>query len=145
MSRLNVTAHTAYKITLLTLYALGYSHFMGVGFYLSSKWVYDNNYYGPNTPNVCWIYNSQSYPGLVIALPWYLQYNYIMYYSVGVITAIAYGDITPKNPIEVAYTIVAMIVQTVLAGYIFSEFIRLLMHIYSYYFERRFRYFDFAL
>jgi hypothetical protein len=72
---------------------------MGIGFYLVSLWVYENNYYGPNTPNLCWIYNSWAFYQMRLLLTWSQAYLYVMYFSIGVVTTIAYGDITPKNPI----------------------------------------------
>jgi flagellar biosynthesis protein FliR len=71
------------------------------------------------------------------------MYVYVMYYSIAVVTTIAYGDVTPKNPIEVMFTILALIFQTVLWGYILSEILRLLVNIYTYNFERS--YYHYAL
>ena len=50
-----------------------------------------------------------------------------MYYSIGVMTTIAYGDITPLNPLEVIYTCVALLFYTIGFGYILSEILRILM------------------
>lgn len=72
---------------------------MGIGFYLVSLWIYKSNYYGPNTPNICWIYNSWAFSQMVTILSWTQMYTYIMYFSIAVVTTIAYGDVTPKNPI----------------------------------------------
>ena len=105
---------------------------MGIGFYMVSQWVYINNYYGPNTPNLCWVYNSWALYQMTILLTWSQMYKYIMYYSIAVVTTIAYGDITPKNPIECIYTIFALISQTILFGYVMAEIIRLLITVFSY-------------
>ena len=60
--------------------------------------VYESNYYGPNTPNIVWVYNSWAFYQMAF-LPWYQMYVYIMYFTIGMLTTIAYGDITPKNPL----------------------------------------------
>ena len=54
--------------------------------------------YGPNTPMITWVYNSMAFYQLAF-LNWYEMYSYIMYYGVAFVTTIAYGDITPKNPV----------------------------------------------
>ena len=70
------------------------------------------------------------------------MYVYVMYYSIAVVTTIAYGDVTPKNPIEVMFTILALIFQTVLWGYILSEILRLLVNVYTYNFERSYHHYE---
>jgi hypothetical protein len=59
-----------------------------------------------------------------------------------VVTTIAYGDITPKNPIECIYTIVALTAVTIIFGYLMTEILRLLINVFSYNFERRFAHFE---
>jgi hypothetical protein len=75
------------------------AHYIGIGYFVISYWIYYNNIYGPNTPNVCWIYNAQAYSQIILLLDWRGQYLYTMYFSIGMTTTIAYGDITPLNPI----------------------------------------------
>ena len=87
-----------YSISRIVYIALLWSHYLGIGFFAVSYIVYENNSYGPNTPNHCWIYNS-SIDLQVANNHWILQYFYALYYSVGNITTIAYGDIVPLNPI----------------------------------------------
>lgn len=65
------------------------------------------------------VYNSEALYKLVL-LPWYQVYTYMMYFSVQMISTIGYGDITPKNPIECLFVILAFICQAVLWGYILS-------------------------
>ena len=77
---------------------------MGIIFYKISNYLYETNYYGPRTPNIVWVYNSWAFYQLIF-LPWYQIYLYTMYFSLAVVTTIAYGDITPKNPIECGYMI----------------------------------------
>jgi hypothetical protein len=43
-----------------------------------------------------------------------------MYYSIAVVTTIAYGDITPKNPIECLFTILALLIVTLIFGYLMT-------------------------
>ena len=46
-----------------------------------------------------WVYTEQLFSP-IISLDWTLQYMYAMYYAVETFTTIAYGDCTPKNPVE---------------------------------------------
>jgi len=68
-----------------------------------------------------------------------------MYYGVAVVTTIAYGDITPKNPIECIYTIFILIIVTIFFGYILTEILRLLINVFSYSFQRRYHSFELNL
>lgn len=132
LTQLNIFHSTAYLVVKLIVYCYFYAHYMGIGFYLTSLWVFNNNYYGPNTPNICWIYKAWAFYQLEITLLWPAKYCYIMYYSIAVVTTIAYGDITPLNPIEVIYTIFALLVVTIIFGYIMTEILRLLINIFTY-------------
>jgi hypothetical protein len=94
------TRSTAYLVTRLIMIMVMGCHYLGGIFYAIDLYVYNTNYYGPNTPAWCWLYNAQAYSQMVIYLPWYLQYEYTMYWSLATMTTIAYGDITPLNPLE---------------------------------------------
>ena len=96
------------------------SHYIGIFFYMIDYYVYVTNYYGPNTPNLCWIYNAQAFSQMILILPWYGQYEYTMYFSIGTMTTIAYGDITPLNPLETIYITLALLLYTVCFAYILS-------------------------
>lgn len=50
-----------------------------------------------------------------------------MYFSIGMTTTIAYGDITPLNPIEALYIVFALVINTIAFGYILSEILRILI------------------
>ena len=75
------------------------THYLGVIFFAVDNYVYTNNYYGPNTPLLSWIYNASAYSQLIWE-PWYLWFIYSFYFALGTMTTIAYGDITPLNPID---------------------------------------------
>jgi len=47
-----------YGLLRLILMMVLWAHWFGVGFFALDYWVYSSNFYGPNTPNYCWIYNS---------------------------------------------------------------------------------------
>ena len=49
---------TLYLIGRLIVFLILISHFIGIGFYMVSYYIYSTNYYGPNTPNICWLYNA---------------------------------------------------------------------------------------
>jgi hypothetical protein len=91
------------------------------------KWVYDTNYYGPNTPNLCWIYNASAFSKIVVLEPWYNQYLYSLYYSIGTMTTIANGDIVPLNPLSTLYTNFALVAYTIGFAYILSSILKILM------------------
>lgn len=117
---------------------------MSIGFFLVSKWVYTNNYYGPNTPNICWVYNAWAFYQMTLLLDWLQMYTYIMYYGIAVVTTIAYGDITPKNPIECIYTIFALIIVVIIFGYLLTEILRVLINVFSYNYDRKHAHFEFV-
>jgi hypothetical protein len=98
ITQLYIIPNTIYLVFKLVLLSLIYAHFMAIFFYLLSLHLYNTNHYGPNTPNIVWVYNSWAFTQMAF-LSWYNMYAYIMYYGVAVITTIAYGDVTPKNPI----------------------------------------------
>ena len=75
------------------------THYIGVIFFWVDYTVYSTNYYGPSTPARCWIFTATAYSQLIFE-PWYIWYIYSIYWSLGTMTTIAYGDITPKNPID---------------------------------------------
>lgn len=142
VTQLYISWSTTYLVIKLATVGILYSHFMGIFFYLVSLWVYENNYYGPNTPNICWIYSSWAFDQMVLILDWSQIYTYIMYFSIGIVTTIAYGDITPKNPIECVFMIFVLITNTLILGYLMTEILRLLVNVFSYNFERKFRHFE---
>lgn len=55
-----------------------------------------------------------------------MQYLYSLYYSVGNITTIAYGDITARNPASAAYTIINMSVSILLFTFYFKSMIEVI-------------------
>lgn len=50
-----------------------------------------------------------------------------MYFSLGMTTTIAYGDITPLNPLETLYIVFALVINCIAFGYILSEVMRILI------------------
>ena len=114
-----------YAIGRIVFLMILWSHWMGVGFFAIDHWVYRNNIYGPNTPNYCWIYNS-ALEHNISGAPWYIQYVYTLYYSVGNITTIAYGDITAYNPIDAGYVIIICTMSILLFTYFFKMLIEII-------------------
>lgn len=53
-----VRTKTIYLIARLVVFMILISHFIGIGFYMVAYYIYSTNYYGPNTPNITWIYNA---------------------------------------------------------------------------------------
>ena len=75
------------------------THYLGIIFFAVDHYVYSTNYYGPNTPLLSWVYNATAYSQLIWE-PWYMWFIYSFYFALGTMTTIAYGDITPLNPID---------------------------------------------
>lgn len=53
-----VKIKTFYLISRLVVFMILISHFIGIGFYMVAHYIYSTNYYGPNTPNITWLYNA---------------------------------------------------------------------------------------
>lgn len=123
----NRTKSTIYQVGRLILLMIMSCHYLGGAFYAIDYYVYNTNYYGPNTPNWCWIYNAQAYGQMVLNLPWWLQYEYWMYWSLATMTTIAYGDITPLNPLETFYVIFMLIISCIMFAYILNNIIEILL------------------
>ena len=98
LTQLYIIKNTVFLVCKLVIFSIIYGHFMAIFFYIISMQLYNTNYYGPNTPNIVWVYNSWAFYQIAF-LTWYRKYSYIMYYGIEFVTTIAYGDITPKNPI----------------------------------------------
>lgn len=95
--RNHFTRSHLYAITRIVYITILWSHFLGVGFFAIDYSLYLNNSYGPNTPNHCWTYNS-ALDYNITQSHWSIQYLYSLYFSIGNITTIAYGDIVALNP-----------------------------------------------
>lgn len=54
---------------------------------------------------------------MVENFPWYVMYQYAVYWSLQTSTACGYGDVTPKNPPEVLYCNIVIIVNTLFFAY----------------------------
>lgn len=50
-----------------------------------------------------------------------VQYSYSLYWASTTMISIGYGDITPKNPTEVAFTIVIQFLSCLLYGYSINQ------------------------
>ena len=98
ITQLYIIRNTIFLVSKLIIFSIIYAHFYAIFFYLVSYYLYVTNYYGPNTPMILYLYNSWAIYQMVF-LPWYDIYAYIMYTGVAFVTTIAYGDVTPKNPI----------------------------------------------
>ena len=114
-----------YGLFRLIMLIILWSHWFGVGFFALDYWVYSSNYYGPNTPSYCWIYNSPLNFNIT-QTHWTIQYLYSLYFSIGNITTIAYGDIVPRNPVEALYATFAMTFAILLFTYFFKSMIELI-------------------
>jgi hypothetical protein len=122
----NMKINSAYLIFRQIVMVLIASHYYAVTYFALSKWIYDTNYYGPSTPVISWVYKCQAYTDL-ISQSWETWYLYSLYFTIGVITTIAYGDITPLNPLESVYNIVFMTLCIIQFSYVIWNIIEILL------------------
>ena len=98
-----------------------YSHIMACGFFYLDFYLYQNDaYYFDN--NLLWLTGSDAMPvNMIQTYPWYVWYEYAMYWALQTATTVGYGDITPMNPQEVLYVIINMIFMCVIFGYFINS------------------------
>lgn len=95
-------------------------HIVGSFFYyidvkMIEKGWYKDNKYG----YTFWIKDAYAYNN-IDQLPVFYQYCYGFYYAVVTLTGTAYGDLTPLNPTETAYTFMSVAMPMIIYAYLFS-------------------------
>lgn len=73
---------------------------------------------GPN-PNPYWITTSSSLPNIMERDLW-VKITYSYYFIIVLLSGVAYGDLTPQNPIETLYVTLLMLFPLVIYSYIFN-------------------------
>lgn len=101
-----------------------FCHYTGCSYYWIDYYIHKTNYYGPGQVTMMWTEYIYLWSP-ILAETWYLQYMYTMYYSVETFTTIAYGDNTPKNPLEAIFVLVFLIASAVMLSYIIEEIVML--------------------
>ena len=101
-----------------------FCHYTGCLYYWIDYYIHATNYYGPGQVTMMWTEYIYLWSP-ILAEPWYLQYMYTMYYSVETFTTRAYGDNTPKNPLETIFVTVFLIASAVMLSYIIEEIVML--------------------
>jgi len=72
-----------------------------------------------------WLTNSNCFES-ILDQPTAQQYLYSLYFSVSLLTTVAYGDITAKNPIEAIYVIIILLVSTIVISLVLEEVVGVL-------------------
>ena len=57
------------------------------------------------------------------SLPLAKRYAEAYYFSSGLVTTMAYGDVVGKNYIEDAYVMVLLVLSTIIIAYLFEQFL----------------------
>lgn len=100
---LNAEFETLYQVIKMVLF---YAHYVGCCWYMVGRAdAYDSNW--------------MSWHDLE-GKPWYVLYLYSVYWAVETMSTIGYGDIAPRNPIEVVFTIITMLVSSMVFAYSLS-------------------------
>ena len=94
---------------------------LGAFFYLIDYNLYQSMYYpmsGPNS-NPYWIIGSSSYSMIIDQNLW-VKVTYCYYYSIVLLSGVAYGDLVPQNPLETLYTTMLLFFPLVIYSYVFN-------------------------
>jgi len=94
---------------------------LGAFFYLIDYNLYQNMTYpmsGPNS-NPYWIIGSSSYSMIIDQNLW-VKVTYCYYYTIVLLSGVAYGDLVPQNPVETLYTTLLLFFPLVIYSYVFN-------------------------
>jgi hypothetical protein len=95
------------------------SHIVGSFAYLLDYNLLMENYYPDYAEDAYWLTSSYAYAN-IIDEPFWVRYSYSFYYAISILSGIAYGDLTPQNPIETVYSFFIMLLPLVIYSYIFN-------------------------
>lgn len=89
---------TCYKFARLILILLFYSHVLACIFFFIDYTLYLENYKDYVENEYLWLMNAQCMPNIVGQYGWLGRYLYALYWSIGTVSTVGYGDIFPMNP-----------------------------------------------
>lgn len=139
-----------YKFFRLVVILLFYSHILACIFFFMDYSFYLNNYNGYRDDGYLWLLSAQCMTNIVEQYGWSGRYLYALYWAIGTVSTVGYGDIFPANPWENLFELIAIINICVLFGYfvnnvfmILTEYhqvqskLRSLLHDANFYFQQK--------
>ncbi len=89
-----------YKLFRLILILVFYCHVLACIFFYMDYTFYINDYNNYVENGYLWLLTAQCMPNIVGQFGWLGRYLYALYWSIGTVSTVGYGDIFPANPWE---------------------------------------------
>lgn len=58
---------------------------------------------------------------IIQVYPWYVWYNYAMYWAAQTVSGVGYGNFTPKNPAEVAFVNICILISPIFFSFFINS------------------------
>lgn len=89
-----------YKFSRLILIIMFYSHVLACIFFFMDYTFYTSNFNNYVDNGYLWLLTAQCMNDIVLQYGWAGRYLYALYWSIGTVSTVGYGDIFPANPWE---------------------------------------------
>lgn len=64
---------------------------------------------------------NKTFIDLIQRYEWYVWFNYACYWTLQSISNVGYGDMTPRNPPEVAFSCVVIVLMSLMYGFFLND------------------------